>query len=331
MKSLVLHEKKRPLKLEDRPPLEPGPGQAIVNLRAAALNRRDYWITQGMYPGIRLPVVLGSDGAGVVTAVADDVESNWLDAEVIMNPGLEWGSQSRVQGESFQILGMPSDGTFAEQVAVEAQYLHRRPSHLNWQQAAAVPLAGVTAYRAAIVQGQLQPDQKVLITGIGGGVATFALQFAVQLGCHVAVTSSSKTKLDRAQQLGATVGFNYQQDDWDQQLLEEFGAVDLIIDSAAGQGYAALIKIARPGGRIVNYGATTGAPPTLDMFQVFWKQLTLQGTTMGSPDDFRNMLDFVSQHQIQPAIDQTFALSEGNAALQRLRDGEQFGKVVLDV
>lgn len=336
MKALVLNSVKTPLNLEDRDDLVAAPGQVVVSLKAAALNRRDFWITQGMYPGVTTPVVLGSDGAGVVTSVGGGVSEDWKGKEVILNPGMAWdapdGTRSaRAQNAGFRILGMPDDGTFAEQVAIDVEYVHEKPAHLDWHQAAALPLAGLTAYRAVFVQGQLQSGQSVLVSGIGGGVATFALQFAVQAGADVVVTSSSAAKLARAKELGAVAGFDYQQPDWHKVLAKEHGPRQLIIDSAGGEGYASLVELADFGGRIVNYGSTAGPPPALSMFSVFWKQLTIQGTTMGSPDDFAAMLKFVGAKKIVPAMDEVFPLEQANDALDRMKNSEQFGKIVLAI
>lgn len=330
MKALVFTEIKHPLQLEQREDLVPGLGEAVVALKAAALNRRDYWITQGMYPGIRLPVVLGSDGAGIVTRLGDGVSPDWLQREVIINPGWNWGDSNAAQSTDFQILGMPDNGTFADEVRVPAEYLADKPQHLSWHEAAAVPLAGVTAYRAVFTQGRLQPGERVLISGVGGGVATFALQYAIATGASVVVTSSSSEKIERAIQLGATAGFDYTADGWHKRLLSEHGPVDLIIDSAGGDGYANLIDVAAPGGRVVNYGATAGPPKKLDLFKIFWKQLHLIGSTMGSPDDFSAMLAFVNQHQIKPVVDEIFSLADGNEAITRMKNSQQFGKLVID-
>jgi zinc-binding alcohol dehydrogenase/oxidoreductase len=214
MKALVLNAIKTPLALEDHPAPSPAAGEAVVALKAAALNRRDYWITQGMYPGIMLPVVLGSDGAGVVASVGTNVDAAWQGREVIIDPGLDWGDSEAAQSTKFHILGLPRDGTFADQVVVPATQLHDKPLHLTWQEAAALPLAGVTAYRALFSQGGLQRGDALLITGIGGGVATFALQFAIAAGANVWVTSSSDEKIARAVALGAKGGFNYKSDSW---------------------------------------------------------------------------------------------------------------------
>jgi zinc-binding alcohol dehydrogenase/oxidoreductase len=314
----------------ERPELEPGEGQAIVQLQAAGLNRRDYWITQGKYPDIRTPVVLGSDGAGTVTQVGSDVSTSWLGRQVVLYPGIDWGPDPAVQGASFRVLGMPEDGTFATSIAVPVESLFDKPAHLSWQEAAALPLAGVTAYRALVVQGNVQPGQKVLITGIGGGVASFALQFAVAGGAEVWVTSSSTRKIQHAVSLGAQGGFDYCQSDWHRELLARCGPMDLVVDSAGGNGYGDLIQAAAPGARVVSYGSTAGRPADLDLFKVFWKQLKLIGSTMGSPEDFAAMLDAVQRHQIHPVVDQVFSLEDGATAVAHMADCPQFGKLVLN-
>jgi len=329
MKALTLKQIKAPLEIEERPDLEPVAGEVVVQIKAAALNRRDYWITQGMYPGIEPPVVLGSDGAGVVSRYGEGVDSAWQGREVVINPGFDWGNEPTVQGRDFAILGLPRDGTFATEVAVPASQLHEKPAHLDWHEAAALPLAGVTAYRAVFSQGELQSGQTMLVSGIGGGVATFALQFGVAIGAKVWVTSSSAKKIDRAVQLGAVGGFNYQNDDWWREMSKHAGAPDLIIDSAGGTGYASLLSLAAPGGRIVNYGSTAGPPESVDLFKLFWKQLRLQGTTMGSPEDFAAMLKLANRYDIRPVIDRVLPLSEGNEALNLMETSPQFGKYVL--
>ena len=331
MKALTLKQVKSPLELLERD--EPGPqaNEVLIKLAAAALNRRDYWITQGMYPGIELPIVLGSDGAGVVVQTGSEVDRSGTNREVIIDPALNWGDDQAVQSNSMTILGLPQDGTFATHVVVAASQLHDKPAHLNWQEAAALPLAGVTAYRAVFSQGGLKSGETILITGVGGGVATFALQFAVAIGANVWVTSSSPEKIQRAIDLGAKGGFNYREDDWHKKLVKSAGSPNLIIDSAGGPGYASLLSIAAPGGRIVNYGATAGPPEKIDLFKVFWKQLRLQGSTMGSPQDFANMLELVEKHKIRPVVDRVFPLTEGSEAIQMMKSSPQFGKYVLAI
>jgi NADPH:quinone reductase-like Zn-dependent oxidoreductase len=330
MLALVLTKTREALQLEDRPPLVAGAGEAVVDLKAAALNRRDYWIWQGMYPAIRTPAVLGSDGAGVVSSAGEGADEAWLGRDVIVNPGWDWGDRPEAQSERFRILGMPDDGTFAAQVVVPAAMLHARPEHLTWHEAAALPLAGLTAYRALFVQGRLAAGMRVLVTGIGGGVASIALKLAVAAGASVCVTSSAKEKIATAVEHGAAAGYDYTADDWHRRLTDEHGPVDLTIDSAGGPGYARLIDIAAPGGRIVHYGATRGPAESVDLFKVFWNQLHLIGSTMGSPADFAAMLDFVTRTKVRPAIDRVVPLAEGNAALASMKDSPQFGKIVLE-
>ncbi len=331
MKALVLNELEASLNLEERPDLLPEKGQVVIKLEAAALNRRDYWITRGMYPGIKLPAVLGSDGTGTVTDLGADVSPDWRGQSVVINPGWFWGASNEFQSEKFQILGMPIDGTFAQQVAVPVEYVHRRPTHLDATHAAALPLAGVTGFRALFTQAKLKAGENVLVTGAGGGVATFLIQFAAAAGANVYVTSSSRQKIDNAIQLGAKSGFDYQKDGWSKQLVAETGPMNVIIDSAGGKGYADLLNIGAPGARIVNYGATAGPPEKVDFFKLFWKQLHLIGTTMGSPEDFAAMLKFVEQHKIQPVIDSVTPLGDGNEALKKMGSSSQIGKLVLEI
>ena len=331
MRVLVLRQVKAALQLEQRPSLAPGADEVVVRLRAAGLNRRDYWITQGLYPGIEPPVVLGSDGAGVVRQVGDQVDPAWKDREVIIDPGLDWGDSQASQSDAFAILGLPRDGVFAEEVVVPASQLHDKPSHLSWEEAAALPLAGATAYRAVFSQGQLQAGETLLITGIGGGVATFALQFGVSIGAKVWVTSSSAEKIQRAVELGAEGGFNYREEGWAKALAAQAEAPNLIVDSAGGAGYGKLLQAAAPGGRIVNYGATAGPPEKLDLFKIFWKQLRLQGSTMASPADFSAMLELVNRRQLRPIVDAVFPLEEGNRAIEQMEASPQFGKYVLKI
>ena len=331
MKALTLRQIKTPLELLDRNDPDPRGDEVLVKLAAAALNRRDYWITQGMYPGIEPPVVLGSDGAGIVSACGEGVDESLSGKEVILDPGINWGDHQTHQSPDYTILGLPVDGTFASEVLVSASQLHARPQHLDWHESAALPLAGVTAYRAVFSQGGLQTGENVLITGIGGGVATFALQFAVAAGANVWVTSSSGDKISRATDLGAKGGFDYTNDSWWKDMLKQAGAPNLIIDSAGGKGYGSLLNLAAPGGRVVNYGATAGPPEKVDLFKIFWKQLRIQGSTMGSPADFREMVNFTTTHEIHPIVDNVVPLADGNDAIARMKSSPQFGKVVLAI
>jgi NADPH:quinone reductase-like Zn-dependent oxidoreductase len=226
---------------------------------------------------------------------------------------------------------MPDDGTFAEAVAVPVEQLFPKPGHLSWSEAAALPLAGLTAYRALFSQGGLKGGEKLLITGVGGGVATLALQLAVAVGANVWVTSSSPSKIEYAVALGAKGGFLYTDEGWSEDVSNTVGAPDLILDSAGGEGYAVLVQLAAQGGRIVNYGATAGVPEKLDLFKVYWRQLRLIGSTMGSRDDFAAMLELVAKHEVKPVVDRAMPLADGAAAIERMRRSPQFGKMVLEI
>lgn len=298
----------------------PGKGEARVQLRAAALNHRDVYIHKGLYPRIETPKILGSDGAGEYRGKA-----------VIIDPSFQWGDDPAAQGKDFHILGMPTHGTFAAFVGVPRSNLHPKPEHLNWEQAAALPLAGVTAWRVLFARCQLRPGEKVLVTGIGGGVALFALQFALAAGAEVWVTSGSADKIKKAAALGARGGALYQEADWDKQLRQQAGGFDVVIDSAGGDGFAALPGLCNPGGRLGMYGGSLGKINGLSPQIIFWKQLSVFGSTMGTRRDFKNMLAFVNKHQIVPVVDAVFPLEEGNKALERIAQGGQFGKIVLSI
>lgn len=331
MKAIILEAADKPLayKEVDKPTI--GPGEALVQIKAAALNRRDYWITIGKYAGIKYPTILGSDGAGIVTEVGSDTDKHLIGKEVIINPGYGWGDNDNFQSDDFKILGLPADGTFAEYVKVQAQHLHPKPKHLTWEQSAAIPLAGLTTYRALFTKGKAKKGDKVLVTGVGGGTGTFALQFALAAGCQVFVTSGSGDKIDKARHLGASAGVNYKAQDWAEQLEQLTGGFDVIIDSALGEGFAKLPDICRRGGRIVIFGGTAGNIPPLNGRKIFWRQLQIIGTMMGSPDDFKAMLDLVNEHKIVPVIDEVFSLKDGDAAVKKMEHSSQFGKIVLAV
>ncbi|HUJ43508.1 MAG TPA: zinc-binding dehydrogenase [Opitutaceae bacterium] len=329
MKAAILEGVDQPLVINQVADPVPAPGFARVRLRAAALNHRDLWIQKGRYAGLKFPIILGSDGAGVVDAVGAEADADWVDRSVIINPSLGWGPDPHAQEDDFRILGLPDDGTFAEAVAVPVANLALRPTHLTTEHAAALPLAGLTAWRALFARGRLRAGETVLITGIGGGVALLALQFALAAGATVYVTSGSTDKLMQARTLGAAGGARYRDADWAGQLQRQAGRFDLIVDGAMGGGFAHLIELARPGGRIACYGATTGNPPGFDARKVFFRQLTVLGTTMGSPADFAAMVRLVENRHIVPVIDTLLPLEQADQALRRLEGAAQFGKIVL--
>lgn len=332
MKALVLDGVNLPLEYKDVADPAAGAGEVVVAIKAAALNHRDLWIQKGKYAGLKFPIILGSDGCGEVVECGAGVDAAWKGRSVIINPSLAWGDNPGFQGEGFRILGLPDDGTFAEKVKVAAVQLTPQPKHLDVREAAALPLAGLTAYRALFSRAALREGERVLITGVGGGAALFALQYAVHAGAKVYVTSSSDEKIASAIKLGAAGGANYGKAGWYETLKEQAGSgMDVIIDSAGGEGFSQLLDLAAPGGRVAFFGATRGDAPGLAMRKVFWKQLSILGTTMGSPDDFAAMVRFVDKHQIRPVAEKVFPLADGNAALAAMDAAEQFGKIVLTV
>ena len=329
MKAIVLEAADQPLIWKDveKPTLQAG--EVLVQIKAAALNRRDWWITKGQYAGIKYPSILGSDGSGIVAEVGPDVDQSWIEKEVIINPGNNWGNHPEFQQKEFKILGLPDDGTFAEYVKTGAEYLYPKPAHLTWEQAAAIPLAGLTAYRALFTKGKAKQGDKVLIVGVGAGTGSFALQFAVAAGCQVFVTSGSGEKIDAAKKLGAAAGVNYKAQDWADQLKHLAGGFDVVIDSALGEGFAKLLDLCNPGARIVFFGGTAGNLPPLDGRKIFWKQLSILGTTMGTQEDFKAMLELINQHQIVPVVDEVFSMAQAEKAVCKMDNSAQFGKIVL--
>jgi NADPH:quinone reductase-like Zn-dependent oxidoreductase len=320
LKALIVNQLNAPPEWADMPDPVPTQGEVTVEIKAAALNHRDLFITQGQYAGIQTPCILGSDGAGV-----------WNGNPVILYPALAWGDHPNFQGRTFRVLGMPENGTFAERICIPQANVFPMPDHLSWEQAAALPLAGLTAWRTLFTRCQLKKGEKVLITGIGGGVALTALQLALAAGAEVFVTSSASDKIDRAIALGAKGGANYREVGWEKSLKLAAGGFDVIIDSAAGDGFALLPGLCNPGARIGLYGGTLGKVNGLSMQIVFWKQISILGSTMGSPEEFKAMLNFVQNHQIVPVVDSVFPLKDGAKAFEKLDLGGQFGKIVLTV
>jgi zinc-binding alcohol dehydrogenase/oxidoreductase len=320
MKALVLNALHRAPDFQEVEMPAEMPGRALVRLHAAALNHRDVYITQGLYAGITMPCILGSDGAG-----------EYLGRKVLIFPSLDWGDNPRAQGRQFRVLGMPDNGTFAEYISIPEAHVYDWPEHLTAVEAAALPLAGVTAWRTLFTRCQCIAGEKVLITGIGGGVALMALQFAIAAGAEVYVTSGSVEKLEKAVALGAKGGANYKEAGWDKQLKEMAGGFDVVIDSAGGPEFHRLLGLCQPGARIGMYGGTLGKMDGISPQLLFWKQISLLGATMGTAADFRQMLDFVVQHQLRPVVDSVWPMAKGGEAFERMAAGSQFGKITLDI
>jgi NADPH:quinone reductase-like Zn-dependent oxidoreductase len=318
----------------------PCPGEVLVRLAAAAFNHLDLFVLGGI-PGVTLamPHVGGADGAGVITALGPGV-SSWREGdEVVLNPGL-WCGECEFcrRGEEslcvrFGLLGEHVPGTFAEYVKAPAANLGRRPGHLSWPEAAAFPLTFLTAWRMLTTRGRLQQGETVLVHGVGGGVALAALALAKRLGARVIVTSSSADKLARARQLGADETIDYGSEDVARAVRALTGkrGVDLVVETAGNATWMSSLRSAAKGGRVVTCGATTGPSPAEEIRLVFWNQLSILGSTMGSRHDWEGMLRAVSGWQLRPVVDSVLPLERGRDGYERLARGGQFGKVVLQI
>lgn len=326
MKAAIFTREDPPVQLLDVEIPVPKPGQCRVRIKAAALNRRDYWITVGKYPGIKENVVLGSDGAGIVEKGSPE----WEGKEVVINPNINWGDNPVYQGPNYTILGMPQNGTLAEFVVVDEDRLVEKPDHLSFEQAAALPLAGLTAYRAVFTRARLQKGEKALITGIGGGVSQFALAFSLAIGAKTYVTSSDKKKIVHAKNHGAVEGYNYKTPDWVESAGKS-GGFDVVIDSAGGNSVSHYSKLINPGGRMVFYGSTSGRPESFDIFRLFWNQVSILGSTMGNDQEFRQMIELVNTHKINPIIDQNYPLENVYEAFRRFISPDHLGKITIKV
>ncbi len=330
MKALQIQDNKQRLNIVDVPIPVPQKGQALIKIKAMSINHRDQWMREGKYPKIKYDVTLGSDGCGIVEQVADKGNEYWLGKDVVINPNNNWGLNPVVQDhDNYHILGMPSNGTFAEYIVVNVDRLHEKPSHLSYERAAAIPLAGLTAFRAVFTQGQVYKGENVLISGIGGGVALFAFQFALASGANVYTTSSSDDKLDKAKKIGALGVANYTQVDWHKQLNEQAQGFDLVIDSGGGDNFNSLIKMMRPAAHLVFYGATRGLPTNIDLYRAFFNQLRIQGTTMGNDAEFDEMVKYIASKKIIPVVDSIRPFDHIISAFDEMKDGNQFGKLVI--
>ena len=317
MKAIRIHEDGGPevLRYEDVDDPEPTDGQVLVELRAASMNHLDIWIRKGL-PSVPKPRILGADGAGVIAGT---------DERVVINPGI-------LEGGRMHIIGETRDGTHAELIAVPRDYVHPIPGDLSFEEAAAFPLVFETAYRMLVPRAQLQEGEWVLIWGIGGGVATAALAIAKALGAHVIVTSSSDAKLARARELGADTVVNHASEDVVATVKEATGGgAHVVVDDVGEATWKRTLDAARPEGRVVVCGATTGPNPPAALHRVWWKQLSILGSTMGTPEDFQGVYDLIAAGRIRPVVDSVFPLADARAAHERLEAGAQLGKIVLTI
>jgi len=309
------------LRYEDAPDPVPGAGQVLIELRAASLNHLDIWIRKGL-PSVPKPRILGADGAGIV------VSGNGFSPgdRVVINPGLDHG-EGRIS-----VVGEHSDGTHAELIAVPRSQVYPIPAELDFEAAAAFPLVFETAYRMLATKAALREAEWVLVWGIGGGVSTASLAIAKALGAHVIVTSSSAEKLERARELGADATFNHETDDVVAGVKElTGGGAHVVVDHVGEATWKRSLDAARPAGRVCVCGATTGPNPPAQLHRIWWKQLTVYGSTMGSKEDFEAAYELVTSGRAAPIIDAVFPLADAAVAHERLEAGEQLGKIVFRI
>jgi NADPH:quinone reductase-like Zn-dependent oxidoreductase len=312
--------------LEEAPDPVAGPGEVLVRLRASALNHLDIWIRKGL-PSVPKPRILGADGAGVVDGVGEGVNGFEPGERVVLNPGIEAG------GGRIHVIGEHGDGTNAELIAVPATNVHPIPDGLSFEEAAAFPLVFETAYRMLVTRAGLREGEWVLAWGIGGGVSTATLAIGKALGAKVIVTSSSEAKLEHARELGADATVNHTTGDVKAAVQEATGGrgADVVVESVGEATWATSLQAAAPGGRITVCGATSGPNPPAALHRVWWKQLSILGSTMGTGEDFAGAYELVASGRARPVVDTVLPLEEIRAAHERLEAGEQLGKIVLTI
>src|ERR671915_2085114 len=326
MRAIRIHEDGGPevLRYEDVPEPVAEPGDVLIRLRAASLNHLDLWVRQGR-PSVPKPRILGADGAGVVEAVGEGVGDLEPGDRVVINPGLAHGSRITVLGEH-------TDGTHAELVAVPASNVYPIPDGLGFEEAAAFPLVFLTAYRMLATKARVEEGEWVLVWGAGGGVGTAAFSIAKALGARAIAVSSSEAKLERLRELGADATLNYGTQDVAAEVRElTGGGADVVIEHVGEATWQGSLQAARPGGRIVVCGATSGPNPPASLHRLWWKELTVYGSTMGTKEDFEGAYELVRTGRARPIVDRVFPLSEARAAHEHLERGDQLGKVVLAI
>jgi NADPH:quinone reductase-like Zn-dependent oxidoreductase len=325
MKAVRIHEDGGPevLRYEDVEDPVPDDGEILIRLRAASLNHLDCWVRQGL-PSVPKPRILGADGAGVVEALGSSADRVAKGDRVVINPGLDDGAR---------IVGEHMDGTHAELVAVPAANVYPIPEGLSFEEAAAFPLVFETAYRMLVTKAAVQAGEWVLVWGIGSGVASASFAIARALGARTIVTSSSTEKLEHAKELGAEAAVNHAEDDVAAAVKEATGGrgVDVVVEHVGEATWKTSLQAAGPNARIVVCGATSGPNPPAQLHRIWWKQLTVFGSTMGTKEDFEGAYDLVASGAAKPIVDRVFPLEEAAAAHAYLEEGRQFGKVILSI
>jgi NADPH:quinone reductase-like Zn-dependent oxidoreductase len=328
------------INVREVPSPKPGAGEVLLKVRAAGMNHIDLRVRRGGRGTLMFPHVLGSDAAGTVAAVGRGVPQTLEARDVVVYPGTTCGQCPACRRgqdsecETFGLLGVSAPGTFAQYVVVSAASVAPKPEFMSFEEAAAVTVAYLTAWRMLYTRAGLAPGQRVLVHGVGGGVALAALQLAVRSGAEVLVTSSSNDKLRKASLLGAAAGFNYKTS---QSLAEDIMAatdgagVDVVIDSVGAATIPLGMSVLRKGGKLVLCGVTGGPEAQVDARALYWNQLQILGSTLGTRQEHRDLLAAMSAGRIKPAIDAVYPLAKVVDATRRMEGSEQFGKLVLTV
>ena len=317
MKAIRIHEDGGPevLRYDDAPDPEPGPDEVLIQLRAASLNRLDLWVRAGL-PSVPKPRILGADGAGL------DPEGR----RVVINPGIEHGDRISVVGEHM-------DGTHAELVAVPQSNVYPIPDELSFEEAAAFPLVFETAYRMLVTRAGLREGEWVLVWGAGSGIGTASIVLARALGARIVATSSSDAKVELARGLGAEAVVNHKTGDVLEAVREATGGAgaDVVVEHVGEATWQTSLQAVRAHGRIAVCGATSGPNPKAALHRVWWKQLTILGSTMGTKEDFEGAFELVKSGKAKSVVDSVYPLAEARAAHERMEAGEHFGKIVLAI
>jgi zinc-binding alcohol dehydrogenase/oxidoreductase len=311
------------LRYEDVEDPVAGPGQVLIRLHAASLNHLDIWMRRGL-PSVPKPRILGADGAGVVEGLGDGADSFETGDRVLINPGLDDGAR---------IVGEHMDGTHAELISIPAENVYRIPESLSFEEAAAFPLVFETAYRMLVTKARLQEGEWVLVWGIGSGVGSAAFVIAKALGARAIVTSSSSDKLERARELGADATANHAEEDVAAVVKEATGGAgaNVVVEHVGEATWKTSLQAAAPHGRIVVCGATSGPNPPAQLHRIWWKQLEIYGSTMGTKEDFEGVYELVASGAAKPIVDKVFPLADAAAAHEYLEAGKQFGKVIFAI
>jgi len=340
MKAVVFNQHGGPevLQYVDVPDPRPGPGEVLIEVKATSINHIDIFLRRGM-PGVKVPLpkIVGSDAAGIIRELGQDVAGLTPGQRVTINPGIACGhcefcsAGFGSQCVSWAMVGENRDGAYAEHVVVPAHIVLPIPEHISFEEAAAAPLVFLTAWSMMVGKGNIRPGEDVLILGAGAGVGTAAIQIAKLVGCRVFATASTAEKLQRAKELGADFLINYTTEEFDKSIRDFTNkrGVDIVVDYIGAHTWVRSLRSARRGGRVLTCGATTGFAPQTDLRHIFFRQVQVLGSTMGSHRELLDVMKCVFRGQLKPVIDRVLPLSEAQKGHELIEQRAVFGKIVL--